>query len=168
MNKIILIGCPGSGKSTLSFKMEEILKYPVLHLDKIYHIDNEKHITRDELKQQVFEFASKYDKWIIDGNYMSTLDQRIGLCDTIIYLDFPTEVCVQNVIDRSKKERTKDMAEGFNNSKLNQEFVDWVQKFNNEQRPIIYEKLQDVKNKKIIILKNYTGVDNVIRTIKNN
>lgn len=159
MNKIILIGCPGSGKSTLSFKLEEILKYPVLHLDKIYHIDNENHITNDELKQLVFEFASKYDKWIIDGNYQRSLEQRMGLCDTIVYLDFPTDVCTKNIVDRSKKEKTKDMADGFDNSKISTEFVERVKKFNEEQRPLIYEMLKNYKNKKIIILKNYAEVD---------
>ena len=43
MSKIIVIGCPGSGKSTMTFKMCVKLNYPVLHLDKIYHIDNNNH-----------------------------------------------------------------------------------------------------------------------------
>lgn len=166
MDKIILIGCPGSGKSTLSFKLEDILKVPVLHLDKIYHIDNNTRITREELKQKVDDFARSNSEWIIDGNYISTLDQRIALCDTIIFLDFSTQTCVKNVIERSKKEKTKDMAEGFDNSKLNPEFLEFVSKFNLETRPLVYEKLKAFPDKKVIILKNYKEVDKFIEKVR--
>ena len=83
MTKIIVIGCPGSGKSTLTFKLVEMLNYPVLHLDKIYHIDNDNHISRAELMERVEKFANEHENWIIDGNYISSIEQRIKICNTV-------------------------------------------------------------------------------------
>lgn len=165
MAKIIIIGCPGSGKSTLSFKLEKKLNCPILHLDKIYHINNNTHITREELIQKVETFAKDNENWIIDGNYVSTIEQRVKLADTIILLDFDTKVCLKNAFDRSKKERTADMAEGFDNSKIEDSFIDFISKFKTNTLPKIFETLEQYKNKKIIILKNYEEVENFINNL---
>lgn len=168
MNKIIVIGCPGSGKSTMVFKMQEILKgYKVLHLDKVYHIDNETHISRDELRQIVYNFANSYSKWIIDGNYIATVEERIKLADTIILLDIDTQTCYQNAINRAKKEKTSDMADGFDNSKIKDGFLDFISKFKNESLPKIMESYEKYKlEKNFIILHNYDEIDKFLKNLK--
>lgn len=166
MAKIIIIGCPGSGKSTMTFKLEEKLKFPVLHLDKIYHINNNTHITREELVEKVENFAKSNQNWIIDGNYISTIKQRVELADTIILLNLDTEVCIQNALARSKKDRTADMAEGFDNSKIEDKFIKFITNFKTNTLPQIFEILEQYKSeKKIIILKNYEEIDNFINNL---
>ncbi len=164
--KIILIGCPGSGKSTLTRRMNEILHYPVLHLDSIYHIDNIHHITREELKQKVANFASENENWIIDGNYKNTIPQRVELADTIILLDIATEVCLANAQKRTKQEHQTDMAKGFDISKINDGFLEFIEKFKNEIFPEILQNLQSAKGKKVILLKNYDEVDALVERLK--
>ena len=137
MNRIIVIGCPGSGKSTLTFKLQNILKYPVMHLDKVYHIDNDTRISTEELIEKVNEFASSNHDWIIDGNYITTMEQRMILADTIILLDIDSNICVQNAISRSKKERQEDMAVGFDISKISQDFLNYIAKFKETTFPKI-------------------------------
>jgi len=166
MSKIIVIGCPGGGKSTMTFKMCEKLNYPVLHLDKIYHIDNNTHITREELVDKVNEFAKNNENWIIDGNYISTIEHRIKLADTIILLDIDTEICIKNAISRSQKERTKDMADGFDNTQIRDEFLDFIYQFKEKTLPkilTIFEKYKTEKN--IIILKSYKEIDDYLSTL---
>ena len=46
--KIIIIGCPGAGKSVLTRRINEFLGYPVMHLDKVYHTGGKSNITREE------------------------------------------------------------------------------------------------------------------------
>lgn len=167
MNKIIVIGCPGSGKSTLVRNLKDILNYPVLHLDKIYHIDNNTHITRDELRQKVAEFASSSDKWIIDGNYISTVEERVILADTVVIIDIDTETCIQNVYNRSKLGNREDMADGFDSKIINPEFIDFIKKFKNESLPKIMDLVEKYKKeKKFVILKNYNEVDKFVNNIK--
>ncbi len=162
MARIIIIGCPGSGKSTMTFKLKDKLNYPVLHLDQIYHIDNENHITREELVAKVEEFANTHENWIIDGNYVSTVEQRVKLADTIVLLDSDTELCVNNAIGRTKKERGADMAEGFDNSKIKDEFIEFIKNFKQNTLPRIMAVLENYKDKNIVILKNYEEVDRFI------
>jgi len=167
MNRIIVIGCPGSGKSTLTFKLQNILKYPVMHLDKVYHIDNDTRISTEELIEKVNEFASSNNDWIIDGNYITTMEQRIILADTIILLDIDSNICVQNAISRSKKERQEDMAVGFDVSKISQDFLNYIAKFKETTLPKIMELYEKYKNtKRFIILKSYKDIDDYISKLQ--
>ena len=166
MSKIIVIGSPGSGKSTLTRKMQNILNYPVLHLDKIYHIDNETHITTEQLMQKVDEFAKSHNDWIIDGNYINSVEQRIKLADTVILLDIDSNICVENALARSKKERQPDMAAGFDVSKISQDFIDFIAKFKEKTLPTILSLFEQYKeSKNIIILKSYSEIDNFINSL---
>jgi adenylate kinase family enzyme len=166
MNKIIVIGCPGSGKSTMVKKMNAKLNYPILHLDKVYHINNDKHITREELRQIVSEFNQNNKKWIIDGNYISTAEERMLIADTIILLKIDTEICVKNAYNRSNKERQHDMAAGFDNSIISQDFINFIQNFNTQTLPIILDLLKKYENEKtILVLKNYEEVDSFLNAL---
>ncbi|MBE5739186.1 MAG: topology modulation protein [Clostridiales bacterium] len=166
MAKIIIIGCPGSGKSTMTFKINEILNYPVLHLDKTYHIDNNTHISRAELVEKVNSFVTSHQNWIIDGNYISTIEQRIQLADTVILLDIDKDTCIQNAIGRSKKEKTADMADGFDNSQIQNEFIEFIKNFKSNSLPKIMELLEHYKHdKKIFIFKTYSEIDDFIKAL---
>ena len=46
------------------------------------------------------------EEWIIDGNYSSTMEQRINACDTVIFLDYPLDICLHGVRERRGKVRT--------------------------------------------------------------
>lgn len=141
MKKIMIIGCPGSGKSTLSKILGKELKYPVLHLDYIYHIDNFKHITRDELKEMIVSFVDSNDRFIIDGNYGGTMEWRLQFCDTVILLDIDTDICVTNVLTRMSQEDREDMAPGFDNSIMDEDFLDYVKNFQKDKIPVIKDLL---------------------------
>ena len=66
--RILVIGCCGSGKSTFSKKLHKILKLPLIHLDKYYHKPNWEEPELVEWKKTVF-FLSQKPLWIMDGNY---------------------------------------------------------------------------------------------------
>ena len=169
MKKIIIIGSPGSGKSTLAFKLQDLLKFPTLHLDKVYHIDNNTRISTEELIRITDEFAEASNNWIIDGNHISTMEQRIKFSDTVILLDLDSDICIQNAISRSKKERQADMAAGFDVSKISQDFLDYIARFKESTLPKImgyYEKYKDEKD--FVILKSYKEIDEFYQNLKNN
>ncbi len=164
--KYTIIGCPGGGKSTLARKMQEILDCPVLHLDKIYHIDNNTHITREELVAKVNEFATSNKNWIIDGNYISTVRQRIDLADTVILVDIDTDICIQNAIGRTKKDRQDDMAQGFDNTKIDPEFLEFIKSFKRDTLPRIEEALAEHPDKNVVRLTTYDQVDQFVEDLR--
>lgn len=97
--KIIVIGCPGSGKSTFSKKLHVITGLPLFHLDNINWNSDKSHISREEFDQRLDEILQR-DKWIIDGNYNRTFEVRFKACDTVIFLDYSFEACMNGIQER--------------------------------------------------------------------
>lgn len=156
MKRILIIGSPGSGKSTLSFSLAEKLKYPILHLDRIYHIDNTHAVTRDVFLKRLRNFITQNRSYIIDGNYTGTLEERIEDADTIIHLDFDTEICLENIEKRRLSNQARpDMAPGFDNSIKNETFYSYVRTFRKEKRPRIMDILNQCLDKKIYVFHTY-------------
>ena len=96
MKKIIIIGCPGSGKSTFARKLSDITNIPLYHLDMIWHKPDKTTLTKEEFDEQLRDLLQK-SEWIIDGNYQRTLEVRIKECDTIFLLDIPLQSCLERV-----------------------------------------------------------------------
>jgi len=99
MKRIMIIGCCGSGKSTIARKLQKIIDLPLYHLDQYYWKPNWTETPKEEWEPIVKDLASK-EKWIIDGNYGGTMDLRFERADVIVYMDIPTIKCLVRVIGR--------------------------------------------------------------------
>ena len=114
MNKIMLIGSPGSGKSTFGKKLAQATGLPLFHLDALYWKPNWVETPREEWDSLLQKLVSE-PQWIIDGNYGRTLDIRMQAADTIIWLQKPNWLCVWRAIKRQAGHFGKvrsDMGEG--------------------------------------------------------
>lgn len=159
MKKIIVIGCPGAGKSVFSKKLSEVTKIQLYHIDMMYHNADGTHISREELKEK-FKNIFNEEKWIIDGNYQKTIEMRLEECDAVFLLDFPTEVCLEGANSRVGKKR-EDMP--WIEEKLDETFKETIINFKNEKLPQIYEMLSKYKkDRSIIIFKSREETDNFI------
>lgn len=141
--KIIVIGCPGSGKSTFSKKLHFITGLPLFHLDNINWNSDKSHISREEFDQRLDEILRR-DKWIIDGNYNRTFEVRFKACDTVIFLDYSLDVCMNGIQERIGKVRT-DMP--WIAQALDPELVNFVENYAKDNRPVIlsfFEKYSDI------------------------
>ena len=165
MKKIIVIGCPGSGKSTFSKRLKEITNLPLYHLDMLYHYEDGSHITREEFKDKLKDIF-KDDEWILDGNYQGTLEFRIRECDTIFLLDYPMEVCVKGAEDIVGIK--KDDIPWFEET-LNEDFKKRIMKFSEECLPEIYGLIDKYKEEKeIIIFKTRKEADDYLKELEKN
>ena len=77
MKKVMVIGCPGAGKSTFARKLQELTGLPLYYLDMIWHKPDRTNISREEFDRRIREIVSQ-DAWIIDGNYNRTLELGCG------------------------------------------------------------------------------------------
>ena len=165
MKKVIVIGCPGSGKTTFSEKLKECTGLPLYYLDAIWHKPDKTHISRDEFDVRISEIF-KTSEWIIDGNYNRTIEMRLRQCDTVFLFDLPTEVCIQGATERLGKGRY-DLP--WIEKELDPEFEGFIKAFSKDSLPKIYgliEKYKDGKN--IIIFNSRKEADEFIEFLKRN
>lgn len=90
------------------------------------------------------------DEWIIDGNYCSTMEMRMQACDTVFFLDYPTELCLAGILQRKGKPRS-DMAWQNPLEDDDEEFIEFVKNYNTQTRHKVMELLERYSDKKIII-----------------
>ena len=160
--KVIVIGCPGAGKSTFSQKLSKIWNLPLYHLDMLYHNSDGSHISKEKLEEKLKEIF-KNDNWIIDGNYQRTLEMRMKECDTIFLLDYPIEVCLAGAESRIGTKRN-DLP--WVEDKLDEEFKNSILNFSKEKLPQIYLLLDKYRDdKKIIVFKSREEADKFILSI---
>ena len=89
------------------------------------------------------------DAWIIDGNYGSTMELRMAACDTVIFLDYPLDVCLDGIRERRGKPRS-DMP--WIETEEDEEFIKFIKSYNEQQKPKVLELLEKYRDKNIIIL----------------
>jgi len=163
MKKILVIGCPGSGKSTFSKKLSNLINIPLYHLDLIWNKEDKTTISREEFDNILIDIFQK-DEWILDGNYQRTLEMRIKEADTIFLLDFDLAVCLDGALSRIGKKRD-DMP--WKEEILNEDFKNKIVNFKNEKLGEIYNLFEKYKNEKnIIIFKNREETDKYLDRLK--
>lgn len=148
MKKIIVIGCPGSGKTTFAEKLRDKMDIPLFYLDAIWHKPDRTHISREEFDVRLDEIL-KLDSWIIDGNYSRTVELRIKACDTVFLFDLPTEICIEGATARLGKGRY-DMP--WIDTALDPKLKEEIENFTVKNLPIIYDLLEKYKDGRNIVI----------------
>ena len=99
MQRIVVMGPPGSGTSTLARRLGAIYGLPVFHLDQIYFQPGWVETPADAFRAEVTRLAQQ-PAWVIDGNYTATIGCRFAAADAVIYLDVPNRVAMRRILWR--------------------------------------------------------------------
>ena len=159
----MVIGCPGGGKSTFSRAFHEKTSLPLFPLDLMYWKEDRTTVEKEIFLQRLNAVLEK-DEWILDGNYNSTMELRMKNCDTVFFLDFPTEICLEGIRSRQGKPRP-DLPWVEKEGEKDEEFLSFVEKFNTDSRPRILSLLEKHSNKNIFIFKTREEADKFLKEI---
>lgn len=163
MLKVIVIGCPGGGKSTFARRLKKITNLPLYHLDMLWHKPDKTNISKEEFDLKL-EKILKNDKWIIDGNYQRTLEKRLKECDTVFLMDIPVEDCILGAKSRIGKKR-KDLP--YVEEKFDEEFHQSIIDFPKIKLPEIYRLLNKYQeNKNVVIFKSRKEAENYLKMLE--
>ncbi len=162
MNKIVVVGPSGAGKSEFSRKLNKILNIELFHLDNIFWNEDKTHIEREEFDNKLSDILHK-DRWIIDGDYSRTYEVRFKNADTIFFLDYPKDICLEGANSRIGKKRD-DLP--WIEEEFDKEFKEWIINWFIETRPILIELINKYKNdKSIIIFKSREEANDFINSL---
>ena len=162
MQRVIVIGSPGAGKSTFSRALRDKTGLPLYYLDLLWHKADRTTVSREEFDERVIELCER-ESGILDGNFARTLELRLRYCDTAILLDYPTEVCLAGVAARIGKPR-EDMP--WVEQEFDPEFRTYIQRFATERLPQMYEVLaKGGEGKQIIVLHSREEAEQFLKGI---
>mgnify|MGYP003312471451 CR=1 FL=1 len=105
------------------------------------------------------------DEWIIDGNYASTIEMRLQACDTVIFLDYPLEVCLHGIQERRGKPRP-DMPWIENAGDEDAEFIEFIKSYNAQNRPAVMALLTEYAHKDIHIFQTRRDADAFLQAMQ--
>ena len=102
LNRVVVIGSSGSGKTTVARRLAGILAFPHLEMDSVFHRYGLAHEAHDDFIPTLDAFSSG-ERWVIDGNYTShgARDVVWPRADTVVWLDPPRRVTISRVVRRT-------------------------------------------------------------------
>ena len=164
MERILIIGGNGSGKTTFAKQLAEKIGLPLVHLDSLYWKENWESVGREVFDARLQQELIK-SKWILDGNMNRTLPHRLKYCDTVFYLDFSSVSCLFGVIARTIKFYGKtrpDMAQNCP-ERITLSFYKEAFLYNSKYRKKYYQMRKDYPQVQWIVLKNRRQVKKYLR-----
>lgn len=136
MRRVVILGCAGAGKSTLARRLSERTGLPAIHLDQHYWRPGWTQPAGDDWQARAAALAAG-ERWIIDGQYGSTLAGRLARADTVIYLDLPMPLCLARVLRRTIAGYGRprpEMPAGCN-ERFDAEFLKYIWHYRRTHRP---------------------------------
>jgi len=167
MQRVLIIGAGGSGKTTVARRLAERTGLPLIHLDSLYWRAGWQPTPAEEWRATVEQLVAR-QRWIVDGNYGGTLDLRLRACDTVVFLDLPRLVCLWRVLARQLRHvgAVRPELPAGCRERLSWEFLVWIWTYPARRRGDILQRLAALdKRQRVAILQSDAAIDEFINAI---
>jgi adenylate kinase family enzyme len=141
MERVIVIGNGGSGKTHLTRQIAQLLDLPVTHLDGVNYDSHWNALPEAEFADRQRELVNA-PRWIIEGYYGRTLPIRLAAADTVIFLDLPAVTCLCGILQRRWRYRGRQHAEHGVYDRIDWRFVRYICRFRLKRRAGILQLLE--------------------------
>lgn len=148
MQRVAVIGCGGSGKTTAARELGRRLDLPVVHLDLVDGaVADPGAVRREELAS-----LAAAERWVIDGLKLATLSDRLARADTVVFCDLPRRWCYLGVLQRRLRHRGRVVPELGVADRLSLGFLRWIWRFPRDTRPRLVVLLAEHRN--VVVLRS--------------
>nr|MBA4405621.1 hypothetical protein [Nanoarchaeum sp.] len=157
IDKVYVLGAPGSGKTFLAKKLSKILGIEHFDLDDIFWEKKYSVKRSDEEREKLLQKITKKKQWIAEGVYVSWTNEVIKNSNLVIWLDSPSHVLMWRVLNRyfQRKENFKDTMMLLNSIK--------EYKQNNQDGYKQHRKLIESHEVDFVYIKSKDEVDNFLK-----
>lgn len=102
LNRVVVLGSSGSGKTTVARRLASSINAPHLEMDSVFHRYGWADDAPDDFLPILEEFT-RADRWVVDGNYTSHGVREVvwPKADTFVWLDTPRITAMRRVIGRT-------------------------------------------------------------------
>ncbi|AUG75736.1 Topology modulation protein [Kitasatospora sp. MMS16-BH015] len=141
MKKVAVVGCSGSGKSHVARALGGILDAPVTHLDAVFYDEDWNELPKNTFAQAQRDLVAQ-PRWVIDGNYNSTLPIRLEACDTVVFVDVSTLACLWGLLSRQLRHGSGQKGNGVHN-RVHWGLLRYVAGYRRTMRPRVLAKIDE-------------------------
>ena len=166
--KIAIFGWPATGKSTLGEALSNKLEIPMYSLDLIRWKNSINGKKDDEAFLKEYYKILECDNWIIEGNALDWIDERLNQADVLLFFESDTKTSINNFIKREEKiKNLEEVRKSFDkeNEETLDKTIEWIENRYSKKIEKLRLKLKDYKEK-LVILNNYNELNKIINELK--
>lgn len=165
MDRIAIIGCGGSGKTTVGRRLADIIDAPVTHLDVVHFDDDWNRLPKKKFAALQEELVAA-DKWVIDGNFASTLPIRLAHADTVVFLDLPAITCLWGIAQRRLRHGGGQNDQTGVYDRITWEFIKYVWGYRRSMAPRVRDLIAEhARHAQVHIVKSRRAANRLLDTI---
>ena len=145
MQRVVILGRGGSGKSVLARELGSRTALPVVELDKEYWNSRLEPLPKDEWERRQLALVEA-PRWIMDGDLgpYDVVEPRFRRVDTVVVLDLPLWLCAWRAWGRGRERR---------------DFWEWTIRWRRESRPRLLDAVdQFAPDAELVVLRHRGAV----------
>jgi adenylate kinase family enzyme len=165
MERIAILGCGGSGKTHLAHELADRFELPLTHLDAVYYDAEWTPTPPEDFAQAQRELVAE-PRWVIEGNYASTLPIRLHAADTVIVLDLPARTCLRGIAQRRLRHRGGQHQDVGVYDRITWNFIRYVIGYRRSMLPRVHQLVGDhAHTAEVVVLRSRGQARRLLRAV---